>query len=92
MTLKKGCFITLKPEYTKMLNYICKPSLYNNKGMKTFHSALDALKYLNDILSPKEGDHSDYIFIAPSTAPKDIQNSIEDYQYIGKLKIEWDLT
>jgi hypothetical protein len=75
-----------------MLNYICKPSLYNNKGMKTFHTALDALNYLNEMLLPKDGDHEDYVFIAPSTARHEIKNSIEDYQYIGKLNIEWDLT
>ena len=74
-----------------MLKYICKPSLYNNKGMKTFTTAEDALIYLNDKLAAKVDDEN-YIYIAPSMAKKDIQDSLEDYQFMGKLAIEWDLT
>lgn len=74
-----------------MLKYICKPSLFNNKGMKTFTVAEDALEYLNEKLSAKENDEN-YIYIAPSMAKKDIQDSLEDYQHMGKLTIEWDLT
>jgi hypothetical protein len=74
-----------------MLKYTCKPNLYNNKGVKTFTLAEDALEYLNEMLSPKEGDHEDYVFIAPSMAKKDIEDSLEDYQYMGKLSIDWDL-
>jgi hypothetical protein len=58
--------------------------------MKTFTTAEDALEYLNEKLSAKVDDEN-YIYIAPSMAKKDIQESLEDYQYIGKLKIEWDL-
>lgn len=73
-----------------MLKYICKPSLFNNKGMKTFIIAEDALEYLNEKLSAKVDDEN-YIYIAPSMAKKDIQESLEEYQYMGKLTIEWDL-
>lgn len=74
-----------------MIKYICKPSLYNNKGMKTFNTAEEALGYLNEKLSAKIDDEN-YIYIAPSMAKKDIEASLEDYQYIKKLVIEWDLT
>ena len=58
--------------------------------MKTFTTAEDALEYLNEKLSAKVDDEN-YIYIAPSMAKKDIQESLEDYQHIGKLTIEWDL-
>jgi len=59
--------------------------------MKTFTTAEDALVYLNDKLAAKVDDEN-YIYIAPSMAKKDIQDSLEDYQHIKKLAIEWDLT
>ena len=91
MIPETGNSITPKQDYTKMLKYTCKPSLYNNKGMKSFITASEALEYLNEKLSAKEGDQ-EYVYIAPSMAKKDIEESLEDYQYMGKLTIEWDLT
>jgi hypothetical protein len=90
MTPKRDNFTIQKHENTKMLKYICKPSLFNNKGMKTFITAEGALEYLNEKLSSKVDDEN-YVYIAPSMAKKDVQDSLEDYQFMGKLTIEWDL-
>jgi hypothetical protein len=67
------------------MKYIAKPFLANNIGIKKFDDPVDALKYLNQVLSAKEGDHEDYVFIAPSVSPRNLKKSIEEYVGIGKL-------
>lgn len=69
------------------MKYIAKPRLFNNTHSKTFDNALDAVKYLNDYMNAKDGDHEDYVFIAPSTSAKQLKKSIEEYEGIGKLLI-----
>ena len=72
-----------------LIKYTCKPSLYNNKGMKVFYDAQDAVRYLNETLAFKDGDHPDYVYIAPDMS--NINNALEDYMFMGKLSIDWDL-
>lgn len=67
--------------------YIAKPFLANNIGIKKFDNPVDALTYLNDQLSAKEGDHKDYVFIAPKTSQRHLKKSIEEYVGIGKLML-----
>jgi hypothetical protein len=69
------------------MNYIAKPFLANNVGIKKFDNPIDALTYLNQVLAPKEGDHEDYVFIAPSTSKRNLKKSIEEYVGIGKLML-----
>lgn len=71
------------------MKYIAKPRLANNIGLKEFDDGLEAVKYLNEYLSPKDGDldRFDYVFIAPSTSPKKLKKSIEEYSDMGKLII-----
>lgn len=69
------------------MKYIAKPFLANNVGIKNFDNPVDALKYLNEVLAPKEGDHEDYVFIAPSTSKRHLKKSIEEYVGIGKLML-----
>jgi hypothetical protein len=69
------------------MNYIAKPFLANNVGIKKFDNPVDALTYLNQVLAPKEGDHEDYVFIAPSTSKRNLKKSIEEYVGIGKLML-----
>jgi len=70
-----------------MIKYVCRPVLANNKDMKTFSTALEAIEYLNEKLAAKEGD-VDYVFIPPNKS--NINDALEDYQYIKKLEIVWD--
>ena len=69
------------------MRYIAKPSICNNKGMKEFATALEAVVYLNEQLSAKEGDDErfDYVFVTPKVSKSQLKNSIEDYMNIGKL-------
>lgn len=68
------------------MKYIAKPSLFNNKGMKEFNEALDAVQYLNKVLSDSDvNPELDYVFIAPKTSPKQLKHAIEEYIGIGKL-------
>jgi hypothetical protein len=63
--------------------YIAKPSLFNNKGLKEFNNARDAVLYLNESLSDKGVDEKfDYVFIPPK------KDAVEDYVGIGKLIIK----
>ena len=66
------------------MEYIAKPFLANNKGMKKFNNPVDAINYLNEVLSAKEGD-SEYVFIPPSSSQRNLKKSIEEYVGIGKL-------
>jgi len=59
----------------------------NNVGLKEFNNPIDALTYLNEILSAKTGDHRDYVFIPPSTSKRNLKKSIEEYIGIGKLEL-----
>ena len=68
------------------MKYIAKPSMFNNKGLKEFTEAKDAVLYLNetlndDLVSP----HLDYVFIAPKASPKQLKHAMEEYMGIGKL-------
>jgi len=69
------------------MKYIAKPRLFNYTHSKEFDNAVDAIKYLNEYMSAKEGDHADYVFIAPSLSKKQLKKSIEEYVGIGKLEI-----
>jgi len=55
------------------MKYIAKPSIHNNVGLKEFDNAKDAVLYLNDLLTPKEGDQDrlEYVFVAPSINARD---------------------
>ena len=70
------------------MKYIAKPRLCNNTHMKEFDNAVDAINYLNDYMSAKEGDHEDYVFITASTSKRNLKKSIEEYVNIGKLLVE----
>jgi hypothetical protein len=69
------------------MKYIAKPRLFNYTHAKEFDDPVDAIKYLNEYMSHKNGDHADYVFIAPSTSKKQLKKSIEEYVGIGKLEI-----
>ena len=69
--------------------YIAKPALFNNKGLKEFDNAKDAVLYLNEILTDKGVDEKyDYVFVPPKSTDKQIKNAVEDYIGIGKLLIK----
>jgi hypothetical protein len=69
--------------------YIAKPALFNNKGLKEFDNAKDAVLYLNEMLSDKGVDEKyDYVFVPPKSTDKQIKNATEDYIGIGKLIIK----
>ena len=71
------------------MKYIAKPALFNNKGLKEFDNAKDAIVYLNETLSSDNVDASlDYVFIAPKVADKQLKKSVEEYIGIGKLIVE----
>jgi hypothetical protein len=68
------------------MKYIAKPSLFNNKGMKEFTEPVEAIQYLNQVLSDSDvNPELDYVFIAPKTSPKQLKHAIEEYMGIGKL-------
>jgi len=69
------------------MKYIAKPNLFNSVGQKEFNDPVQALTYLNEILSAKAGDHQDYVFIPPSTSKRNLKKSIEEYVGIGKLEL-----
>jgi len=69
------------------MKYIAKPNLFNSVGKKEFNNPVDALTYLNSVLAPKDGDHQDYVFVAPSTSKRNLKKSIEEYIGIGKLEL-----
>jgi len=68
------------------MKYIAKPSLFNNKGMKEFDDAREAVLYLNQVLSDNDvNPELDYVFIAPKASPKQLKHAIGEYVGIGKL-------
>lgn len=68
------------------MKYIAKPSLFNNKGLKEFTDARDAVLYLNQVLNDDTVDPAlDYVFIAPKASPKQLKHAIVEYTGIGKL-------
>jgi len=69
------------------MKYIAKPRLANNLGMKEFDNELEAVQYLNSVLSAQEGDGDrfDYTYVVPSTSPKKLRKTVEEYTWIGKL-------
>jgi hypothetical protein len=70
------------------MKYIAKPSLFNNKGLKEFTEAKDAVLYLNETLNDDSvNPELDYVFIAPKASPKQLKHAIEEYTGIGKLII-----
>ena len=70
------------------MKYIAKPSLFNNKGMKSFSEAKDAVLYLNQVLNDDLVSPTlDYVFIAPKASPKQLKHAVEEYMGIGKLLI-----
>jgi len=71
------------------MKYIAKPALFNNKGLKEFDNAKDAIIYLNEQLSDSDVDQKyDYVFIAPKVSDKQLKKSIEEYVGIKKLIVE----
>ena len=68
------------------MRYIAKPRLFNYTHAKEFDDPVEAIKYLNEYMSAKEGD-IDYVFIAPSLSKKQLKKSIDEYVGIGKLEI-----
>ena len=70
------------------MKYIAKPALFNNKGMKEFDDAREAVLYLNQVLSDNDvNSELDYVFIAPKASPKQLKHAIEEYVGISKLII-----
>lgn len=69
------------------MKYIAKPNLFNSVGKKEFNDPVSALNYLNGVLAHKDGDHQDYVFVAPSTSKRHLKHSIEEYVNIGKLEL-----
>ena len=70
------------------MKYIAKPSLFNNKGMKSFSEAKEAVLYLNQVLNDDlVSPHLDYVFIAPKASPKQLKHAVEEYMGIGKLLV-----
>lgn len=69
------------------MRYVAKPHLCNKTGLKEFDNPVCAINYLNETLSAKDGDHQDYVFVAPSTAKRHLKKSIEEYVGIGKLEL-----
>ena len=52
-----------------MTKYIAKPALFNNKGMKEFTDAKEAIEYLNGVLKDEGvNPELEYVFIAPKTS------------------------
>ena len=69
------------------MKYIAKPRLFNYTHAKEFNDPVLAIKYLNEYMAAKEGDHEDYVFIAPSVSKRELKKSIDEYVGIGKLEI-----
>ena len=70
------------------MKYIAKPSMFNNKGLKEFNDAREAVLYLNETLNDNDVNPDlDYVFIAPKASPKQLKHAIEEYTGIGKLMI-----
>jgi hypothetical protein len=70
------------------MKYIAKPSMFNNKGLKEFTEAKDAVLYLNQVLNDDlVSPHLDYVFIAPKASPKQLKHAMEEYMGIGKLMV-----
>jgi len=69
------------------MKYIAKPRMSNSLGMKEFDNQLDAVLYLNSVLSAKDGDGErfDYTYVVPSASPKNLSRTVEEYVWIGKL-------
>ena len=68
------------------MKYIAKPALFNNKGMKEFDDAREAVLYLNKVLNDDNvNPELDYVFIAPKASPKQLKHAVEEYVGIGKL-------
>jgi len=71
------------------MKYVAKPRLANSLGQKEFDTALEAVKYLNQMLSSDGVDAKfDYVYIQPSTSPKKLKETVEDYMNIGKLFVK----
>jgi len=70
------------------MKYIAKPALFNNKGLKEFDNAKDAIIYLNEQSDSDVDQKYDYVFIAPKVSDKQLKKSIEEYVGIKKLIVE----
>ena len=71
------------------MRYTAKPYLFNNIRAKSFDNGLDAVLYLNEMLSDKGvPDHLDYIFNPPKATEKNLKHALEDYIGIGKIILE----
>jgi hypothetical protein len=68
------------------MKYIAKPSIFNNKGLKEFTDAKEAVLYLNQVLNDDQVSPSlDYVFIAPKASKSQLKHAVEEYMGIGKL-------
>jgi hypothetical protein len=71
------------------MKYTAKPYLFNNIRAKSFDEPMQAVLYLNDILSDKGVDEKlDYVFIAPKATEGNLKNALEDYIGMSKIIIE----
>lgn len=70
------------------MKYIAKPYLFNNKNLREFDDAMQAVLYLNEQLSDVEVDEQlDYTFIAPKATRGQLKESIAEYVGMSKLII-----
>jgi len=71
------------------MKYTAKPYLFNNIRAKSFDEPMQAVLYLNDMLSDKGVDEKlDYVFIAPKATEGNLKNALEDYIGMSKIIIE----
>lgn len=69
------------------MKYIAKPKLFNSIGKREFDNPVEAIKYLNEYLAPKDGDSEDYVFMPVSTSERFLKKSIQEFVDIGKLQV-----
>jgi hypothetical protein len=71
------------------MQYLAKPNLFNNTNSKSFSDPLQAVLFLNEVLSDKGvPEHLDYVFVPPRATEKNLQEALEDYIGIGKIVIK----
>ena len=71
------------------MKYTAKPYLFNNIRAKSFDEPMQAVLYLNEMLSDKGVDEKlDYVFIAPKATEGNLKNALEDYVGMSKIIIE----
>ena len=70
------------------MKYTAKPYLFNNIRAKTFDKPMQAVLYLNSMLSDKGvNEELDYVFIEPKATEKNLKFAIQEYVGMSKLII-----